>query len=358
MICIRCRRASKGNRCAYCSPKEAPARKTAAVAKRPAAPTKGYFTPRNIIGLVVLGAALLVGGFIRLMRDTDKPEPSPSPAAARTSASPRVSPRPSASPSATPSVDDSRTAKQKRFAGLFRELMALQESTNPTSAMRARMADLEKETRQLVLEACGNDESKEEEFFKESLAKHAPDLWEQMSRDPLEALAATNLRSIQMAQIKILRLDPAAGLAGFWVADVMGLAVMIPKHAGGTIDLISRSIAAADANPVMCSKTMGEYKAKDGTAYRFGPIGSSGPCQGYRFQIVPSYTDPGGKVLPYDSGNGCNKDRFAVCAFPAEYGKPGRKTFLMTETGAVLSKDTGGKPVAAVPRDLAADGWK
>lgn len=357
MICIRCRRASKGNRCAYCSPKEAPARKTAAVAKRPAAPTKGYFTPRNIIGLVVLGAALLVGGFIRLMRDGGSPEPAASPAAARPSVSPAKSAKPTPSPRPASSADDERTSKQKRLAGLLREHMELQKAPNPTAAMRARMADLEKESMSLAMEASGNDEKKAQAFLMESLAKHAPNLYDDMRRPAIEALAASNLRSIQFAQIKILRLAPASGLAGFWVGDVRGLATLIPRDGSSPVGFIDGEMGSADSKP-LAPQAGGEYRAKDGTAYRFGSAGASAPHHEYRFQVVPSYTDATGKVLPYDSGNACNKERFAVCAYPAEYGKPCKKTFLMTETGAVLSKDTGGKPVTVVPRDLAADGWK
>ena len=46
---------------------------------------------------------------------------------------------------------------------------------------------------------------------------------------------------------------------------------------------------------------------------------------------------------------------FAFCAYPAEYGVTGTKTFIVNEGNTVLWNDTGGEPVLEWPSDGA--GW-
>lgn len=353
MICIRCRRESRGKRCLYCAPKETTAKPAPGKAKAPAAPTPGYFTPRNIIGLVVLCAALIVGGFIRFMRGSGTPDP----VSAASRPSPSASPKPTAAVRPTPSPDDDRTAKQKRLAGLLREYMELQKSPNPTASMRSRMAGLEKECMKLAMEECGNDEKKAQAFVMESMARHEPALYDDMRRPALEALAASNLRMVYMSEIAFSR-SPTGAQSGFWVADVSGLARIIPKGGASPMQAIDARIASADAKPLLAHGLRGPCKTGKGNSLEYAPGDPAAPLEGYLFQVVESYLDGEARTVPYDSGNGCNRERFAFCAFPAEYGKPCRKTMLMTETGAVLSKDTGGKPVPVVPRDPASDGWK
>ena len=46
---------------------------------------------------------------------------------------------------------------------------------------------------------------------------------------------------------------------------------------------------------------------------------------------------------------------YAYCAYPAEYDRTGRQTFVMDLGGTVYGRDMGGKPVDTFPEDL--EGW-
>ena len=77
---------------------------------------------------------------------------------------------------------------------------------------------------------------------------------------------------------------------------------------------------------------------------------------GYWFAAVEKYEDKGVPVK-YNEGNGRNPSRFAMCAYPAEYEKTGKLTFLIDENNTVFRKDTAGKPVVLLPTDLRQAGW-
>jgi len=46
-----------------------------------------------------------------------------------------------------------------------------------------------------------------------------------------------------------------------------------------------------------------------------------------------------------------NHSRFGFCAFPAEYGATGNRTFILSEGNTVFVKDTQGEPVLEWPTD-------
>lgn len=50
-------------------------------------------------------------------------------------------------------------------------------------------------------------------------------------------------------------------------------------------------------------------------------------------------------------------DRWAVCMYPAAYGKKYTETFILNEEGRIWAKDTRGAPVTTWPKDPAAEGW-
>lgn len=67
------------------------------------------------------------------------------------------------------------------------------------------------------------------------------------------------------------------------------------------------------------------------------------PWRGYWFRAV-SKTDRGVRYSEDNDGDGraeTNVGRHAFCAYPAEYGKSGTRTYIVDETGCVFSKDLG-----------------
>ncbi len=72
------------------------------------------------------------------------------------------------------------------------------------------------------------------------------------------------------------------------------------------------------------------------------------PRYGYYFCEILGTAGQG----PYDFSTDCG-----LCAFPAEYGRSGRLTYIIDVTGIVLQKDTKGIPVWTYPADPKAEGW-
>jgi len=136
----------------------------------------------------------------------------------------------------------------------------------------------------------------------------------------------------------------------FWTGDVAGLhylydsASLLLSTPGAPIRVVSQSIADADPAPA-------------GT--RSIP---AVPFHGYYFRAMDF--DEDGNALRRDTGgtgpNGSknrNTARFAFCAYPAEYGRTGRLTFIISEGNEVFWADTGGKPVLRWPAGPRKAGW-
>jgi hypothetical protein len=127
----------------------------------------------------------------------------------------------------------------------------------------------------------------------------------------------------------------------YWVGDVSQL--YLRKSRGEQLRLIELSTAQADGAP-------------------WAPFPDGRPKGGYRFAAIK--TDETGK--PYDRGQGLNPDKFAFCAYPAEYlGKAWHRsdidrtelTFIVNEENVIWRKDLGGAPAAKWPKDPLAEGW-
>lgn len=132
-------------------------------------------------------------------------------------------------------------------------------------------------------------------------------------RPGLERTAVMNLRRIEEAQQEHREKESA-----YWAKDLAGLADHLPP-------------ALAEAK-----KTAAD---------------------GYFFDVLKSYREKGASIA-YDDGKGRNPKRFGLVAWPANYPREGRATFLYSETGHVWAKDTGGRPVEELPEDPAMQGWK
>jgi hypothetical protein len=213
---------------------------------------------------------------------------------------------------------------------------------------------------ELALQASGKDEKKAEQFVLDSLAKFAPEVLDEMRRGNLETLAMSNLKTLAILESTFSTKDSDGnGIKDFWVADVSGLQRIMTGNPAKPIKLLrDDEVALADAKPAVPLDKEGEFKAGDGSKVPFAKLGKASPTNGYLFVAVSSYVDAAGKTINFDSGNGRNKDRFAFCAYPAEYGKPCKATFVVDVLGAILQKDTGGAALTVMPADLAKEGWK
>jgi general secretion pathway protein G len=175
-----------------------------------------------------------------------------------------------------------------------------------------------------------------------------------------ERNASATLKTIATAQADFRSNDRDNNLVNdFWVADVYSLYALCPLLIDGNalkpdpkperskaILLIEPSAAEADAAP---TKVPGRLAAPDVPAAKAG----------YFFRAVEK--DEEGKPYGEDTdGRGekfRNRTKFAFCAYPADYGKGGKLTFLMTEDCTIWRKDTGGKPVTQTPAEPAKEGW-
>ena len=67
------------------------------------------------------------------------------------------------------------------------------------------------------------------------------------------------------------------------------------------------------------------------------------PIHGYHYAAIRAEAPEEGEPLTHPS-------TFAFCACPAEYGKTGRKTYVIDQRGTVHSYDSQGQPPLAWPR--------
>jgi hypothetical protein len=77
---------------------------------------------------------------------------------------------------------------------------------------------------------------------------------------------------------------------------------------------------------------------------------------GYRFCALAE-REMAGRWERYDDGSGWNASHYAVCAYPARFGETGRQTFIVSESGTIYAKETGGEPPRGLPLRPEAEGW-
>jgi hypothetical protein len=139
------------------------------------------------------------------------------------------------------------------------------------------------------------------------------------------------------------------GVQDYWTADVAGFYAMKDIQ-GRQIKYIDVAMAKADAAPL----PGGPYAP---------PSDMPVPKAGYLYMAMT--TDQDGKPYRMDTSPADGADnpynnlsRYGFCAYPAEHGKDGIRTFIVNEEGVVYSKDTGGEAVMSWPgRDPTMDGW-
>jgi outer membrane lipoprotein-sorting protein len=136
----------------------------------------------------------------------------------------------------------------------------------------------------------------------------------------------------------------------FWTLDLAGLYTLKDQN-GQSIKLIELSVAMADGAPAEAGLAGGRLPA-------LGDFGIPKPKAGYLFRAMDADAsekpaeayrqDTGGQPL---MGKVHNTSRFGFCAYPAEYGGSGIRTFIVNENNTIFWKDTQGEPVLEWPTD-------
>lgn len=161
---------------------------------------------------------------------------------------------------------------------------------------------------------------------------------------PNERSASASLKTLATAEADFRANDrDSNGARDFWVGDVSGLYRYAVNNR--EIKLIEKSLADADAYPLK-SQNLSALKRD-----------SPAPKAGYLFAVVAKYAERE-KTEAYHSGGCRNLGKFGFAAYPAEYGKSGRYTFVITESNTVWKKDLAGKPPDVLPENPAKEAWE
>lgn len=114
----------------------------------------------------------------------------------------------------------------------------------------------------------------------------------------------------------------------YWRGDVSGLYSVLPAGSTEMIKLIELSVAAADASP------LGKNK-----------IGDRGPGQIAQDQYAEFVPKAGYFYLALrhvgEDPKALDSRRFAACAYPADYPRSGKWTFVIDEGNTVFRRDLG-----------------
>lgn len=171
-----------------------------------------------------------------------------------------------------------------------------------------------------------------------------------------ERRAAESLK--QLVWVEQLFRKSTGGTA-CWTGDVRTLVVGKPGNASsGTNSPADPGIASADASPLPFVPIDLDGDKKDDWIVDADALNySSGATfRGYRYRAMQ--TDDIGNPYCADKTRPVNPAKFGFCAYPAEYEKSGKNTYVVSELGTVFYKDTGGKPVETYPSNPKSDGWQ
>jgi hypothetical protein len=135
----------------------------------------------------------------------------------------------------------------------------------------------------------------------------------------------------------------------YWTGDVSGLFRLIPSKQKDPMMLISKEVALADATPLPAGPEKGGGTMGD----LLGP--KPVPYRGYFFTVLKKSTF-GGEVQVLNEGTNHHPSNLGFCAYPAEYGKTGRRTFVISAYAGPAWKDNKGRPVTEEPGEN--EGWR
>ncbi|HEX7899760.1 MAG TPA: hypothetical protein VF950_18470 [Planctomycetota bacterium] len=157
------------------------------------------------------------------------------------------------------------------------------------------------------------------------------------ARDERERTVSSALKSLAGAEAEFRGSDRDGNrIQDFWTGDLASLYYLSDPINGGPIALIEKTIADADAKPVRADAPPAVPKA------------------GYYFVALEA--DDSGRYAEDTRGQPnlgphYNHARFGFCAYPADYPRGGRWTFLINEGNVIVKLDTGGKPPRSWPAD-------
>lgn len=150
-------------------------------------------------------------------------------------------------------------------------------------------------------------------------------------RKPNERGWSYSLKTVATAQCDFRANDrDGNGIQDFWRDDIAGLYAVTGTD-GKPIKLIPLSGALADDRPNA----------------DLSSLGTKAPINGYWY-----------RAIGHEDERSPNPARFAICAFPADYGREHAHTFIIDEQNMLWHRDLGhGRGVEFYPKDPAAGGW-
>jgi len=220
-----------------------------------------------------------------------------------------------------------------------------QQGKSLTGTIKGNTLTLEQGGRKVVLVKEGVATESEKAVARESLAP------QRIAAN--EAAAQGNLKVVMSAQMSWRQQDAENNeRRDYWTYDVSCLYRMLRTDGKIKVDMIPLDTAKADAKPA--DAKLFEGKMEDWSAVK------PEPRYGYFFQAMT--TDENGEAYNQNELNGvkvANDYKFAFVAYPADYDKSGKNTFIVNESGTVYRKDTAGQPVLKWPAaDPASAGWQ
>jgi Protein of unknown function (DUF2950) len=221
----------------------------------------------------------------------------------------------------------------------------------------AQRARLQEDIDKLVKELAGGERERQNAMIKEVMDRYASDVPPrgQVPGGSFHHSMVSALQKIAAAEEDFKTNDrDANGTNDYWVGDLSGLYRIEVK--GEPIKLVELNWTLADTHPILSMIKAGPIPGSPKTKLR--AAGVSKPDFGTSFCVVEKFEDQNGKGWKYDVGGGRNPSRFAFCAYPSEYGKTGRFTFIINETNVVYRKDLEGSALGVWPLDPAKAGWE
>lgn len=168
-----------------------------------------------------------------------------------------------------------------------------------------------------------------------------------------EASAVNSLKQLCAAEAvsRCQDLD-GNGEKDYWTYDVSCLYRMFRADGTTKAALIDRDLSEADAAPADVI-IFDNYDYYVNGNYKNSPLiavvdGAPKPKNGYFFRAMT--TDVSGQpfnqvTVGANKMKALSKSKYAFVAYPTEYGKTGKRTFIMGIGGTIYSKDTAGQPV-------------